>query len=112
MFLISNDNLGSRSVKFKFMFFARRRRKICLLMYMEYDTNANIINTRFHKSIIRSRSAMTYEEAQITIDDKSKKDSIAISLRGLNMLAKILKKRRLEKGYVIMLCGRVSKSIT
>lgn len=41
---------------------------------------------------------MTYEEAQITIDDKTKTDSIAESLRDLNMLAKILKKRRLEKG--------------
>lgn len=62
------------------------------------DKNANILSTRFHKSIIKSRAAMTYEEAQLTIDDKSKNDSIAISLRGLNMLAKILKKRRLEKG--------------
>lgn len=62
------------------------------------DKKANILNTRFHKSIIRSRKAMTYEEAQLTIDDKSKTDSIAESLRNLNMLAKILKKRRLEKG--------------
>lgn len=64
----------------------------------EMDKNANILNTRFHKSIIRSRAAMTYEEAQMTINDKSKNDSIAISLRNLNMLAKILKQRRLEKG--------------
>lgn len=62
------------------------------------DKNANILSTRFHKSIIQSRKAMTYEEAQITINDKSKSDSIAVSLRNLNMLAKILKKRRLENG--------------
>ncbi|KAJ8979654.1 hypothetical protein NQ317_006365 [Molorchus minor] len=68
----------------------------------EMDKNANILNTRFHKSIIQSRKAMTYEEAQITIDDKSKTDSIAESLRNLNMLAKILKKRRLEKGALVL----------
>ncbi|CAH0546129.1 unnamed protein product [Brassicogethes aeneus] len=68
----------------------------------EMDKEANIINTRFHKSIIKSKKAMTYEEAQITIDDKSKNDSIAQSLRNLNMLAKILKKGRLQKGALVL----------
>ena len=67
----------------------------------EMDKNANIQNTRFHKSIIKSRKAMTYEEAQLTINDKSQTDSIAQSLRNLNMLAKILKKRRLDNGQVV-----------
>lgn len=64
----------------------------------EMDHDANILNTRFHKSIIQSKRAMTYEEAQITIDDKSETGSIAQSLRNLNKLAKILKRRRLENG--------------
>ncbi|CAH1972586.1 unnamed protein product [Acanthoscelides obtectus] len=68
----------------------------------EIDKNANILNTRFHKSIIKSKVAMTYEEAQMTIDDKSKNDNIAKSLRYLNMLAKILKKRRLENGALVL----------
>lgn len=63
------------------------------------DKKANILHTKFHKSIIQSKKAMTYEEAQITIDDKNRTDSIALSLRNLNMLAKILKQRRLENGY-------------
>lgn len=71
----------------------------------EMDKNANIVRTRFHKSIIRSRKAMTYEEAQLTIDDETQKGTIAQSLRNLNALAKILKKRRLENGWV--LCLRV-----
>lgn len=62
------------------------------------DKNANILHTKFHKSIIKSKVAMTYEEAQLTIDDKFKNDEVAISLRGLNMLAKILKRKRLENG--------------
>ncbi|CAG9764874.1 unnamed protein product [Ceutorhynchus assimilis] len=68
----------------------------------EMDQNANILKTRFHKSIIRSRRAMTYEEAQITIDDKTQTDSIAESLRNLNMLAKILKRRRRENGALVL----------
>ncbi|KAF5272688.1 hypothetical protein FQA39_LY07715 [Lamprigera yunnana] len=68
----------------------------------EMDYNANILEVKCHKSIIRSRRALTYEEAQITIDDKSKTDSIAQSLRHLNRLAKILKKRRLENGALVL----------
>jgi len=43
---------------------------------------------------------MTYEEAQLKIDDATQQDAIATSLRKLNQLAKKLKKRRLENGYV------------
>lgn len=42
---------------------------------------------------------MTYEEAQLKIDDATQHDTIAISLRGLNKLAKKLKKKRIENGY-------------
>jgi len=42
---------------------------------------------------------MTYEEAQLKIDDATQQDAIAKSLRGLNQLAKKLKKKRLENGY-------------
>lgn len=41
---------------------------------------------------------MTYAEAQMRIDDTSKTDDITKSLRGLNKLAKILKRHRIEKG--------------
>lgn len=64
----------------------------------EIDHDANIIKTDFCKSIIRSRSAMTYEEAQIKIDDQNQQDALARSLRGLNNLAKKLKARRLANG--------------
>lgn len=64
----------------------------------EVDKDAKIVKTKFHKSIIESKAALTYEEAQIIIDDNNKNDDIAKSLRQLNKLAKILKKRRTEKG--------------
>lgn len=62
------------------------------------DREANIQETRFHKSIIRSRAAMTYEEAQLIIDDTTKQDAVSHALRELNKLAKILKARRLARG--------------
>lgn len=62
------------------------------------NDNAEIINTRFCKSIIRSRKSLTYAEAQLMIDDKSLNDDVTNGLRGLNRLAKILKKRRIDKG--------------
>lgn len=64
----------------------------------ELDKNANIINTKFHKSVIESKAALTYEEAQLIIDDKNKNDDIAKSLRRLNELAKILKRKRTDNG--------------
>jgi exosome complex exonuclease DIS3/RRP44 len=68
----------------------------------ELTREAEIISTYFCKSIIRSRQAMTYEEAQLKIDDLTQQDILSKSLRGLNSLAKILKKRRIENGYVCL----------
>ncbi|KAF7994097.1 hypothetical protein HCN44_011366 [Aphidius gifuensis] len=68
----------------------------------EVDHDANIISSRFTKSIIRSRRSMTYEEAQLKIDDPSQDDALAKSLRKLNILAKKLKKRRLDNGALVL----------
>ena len=43
----------------------------------EMDEEANVVSTRFHKSIIKSRAAMTYEAAQNRIDDE--KDDSAVT---------------------------------
>lgn len=64
----------------------------------ELDKDATIINTKYHKSVIESKAALTYEEAQIIIDDRNRNDDVAKSLRMLNKLAKILKRRRMENG--------------
>lgn len=64
----------------------------------EMTPNAEIINSSFTKSIIKSKAAMTYEEAQLIIDDHSQNTSIAMGLRQLNKFAKILKKRRMDAG--------------
>lgn len=45
------------------------------------------------------KAALTYAEAQMRIDDPSMTDAVTKSLRNLNRLAKILKKKRMEKGW-------------
>ncbi|XP_075227748.1 exosome complex exonuclease RRP44-like protein Dis3 [Lycorma delicatula] len=64
----------------------------------EMTPDAKIIKTKYCKSIIRSRAALTYEEAQLIIDDPHQQDVLAHSLRGLLALSKILKKRRIDNG--------------
>lgn len=64
----------------------------------EVDQDANVLKTKFHKSVIKSKAALTYEEAQIRIDDEKMNDEVTLSLRRLNRLAKIMKKRRMENG--------------
>ncbi|KAF4075255.1 hypothetical protein AMELA_G00232410 [Ameiurus melas] len=68
----------------------------------EMNHNAEIINTRFTKSVINSKASLTYAEAQMRIDDSSMNDDVTKSLRGLNTLAKILKGRRIEKGALTL----------
>ena len=47
-------------------------------------------------------AALTYAEAQILIDDKSRTDPLSEGLRGLNELAKKLKQRRIEAGALTL----------
>ncbi|XP_005070389.1 exosome complex exonuclease RRP44 isoform X1 [Mesocricetus auratus] len=68
----------------------------------EMNHNAEILKTRFTKSVINSKASLTYAEAQMRIDSAAMKDDITTSLRGLNKLAKILKKGRIEKGALTL----------
>lgn len=52
-----------------------------------------------------TQAAMTYAEAQMIIDDASRQDQIAKGLRHLNELAKKLKQKRIDAGYVVANCG-------
>ncbi|XP_055551816.1 exosome complex exonuclease RRP44 [Wyeomyia smithii] len=68
----------------------------------ELDDNANILHTKFHKSVIKSAAALTYQEAQLIIDDPTQTNQTAKSLRLLNKLAKLLKQRRIDNGALVL----------
>lgn len=73
----------------------------------EMDEEANVLSTKFHKSIIKSKSAMTYEQAQNLIDDVKDETSVAESLRNLLKLSKILKKRRIDNGALVLASSEI-----
>lgn len=64
----------------------------------EVDENADIVNVNFMKSIIKSREAFSYEQAQNRIDDPSQQDELTKSMRILLKLSKLLKQKRLDAG--------------
>ncbi|KAF5021399.1 hypothetical protein F66182_6548 [Fusarium sp. NRRL 66182] len=64
----------------------------------ELNDNADIINVRFTKSVIKSREAFSYEQAQLRIDDDSQQDELTQGMRMLLMLSKKLKKKRMDAG--------------
>lgn len=64
----------------------------------ELDEDANIINIDFTKSVIRSREAFSYEQAQFRIDDKTQTDELTGGMRALLQLSIKLKQKRIQAG--------------
>ncbi|KAJ4326086.1 exosome catalytic subunit dis3 [Neodidymelliopsis sp. IMI 364377] len=64
----------------------------------EVNENADIISSQFTKSVIRSREAFSYEQAQLRIDDASQQDELTTGMRTLLMLSKKLKQKRMDAG--------------
>ena len=64
----------------------------------EITPDADIVSSNFTKSVIRSREAFSYEQAQIRIDDKSQQDDLIKGMRTLLMLSKRLRQKRMDAG--------------
>lgn len=64
----------------------------------EITPDADIVSSNFTKSVIRSREAFSYEQAQIRIDDKSQQDALIKGMRTLLMLSKRLRQKRMDAG--------------
>ncbi|TKR80691.1 hypothetical protein L596_014723 [Steinernema carpocapsae] len=60
--------------------------------------SGEILSTKFHKSLIKSSGALTYQRAQDMIDDKNLNDDITQSLRNLMKLSRLLKQKRVANG--------------
>ncbi|KAF5828225.1 hypothetical protein DUNSADRAFT_18006 [Dunaliella salina] len=77
----------------------------------EVNDNAEIQSTKFTKGVIKSRAALQYAEAQSRIDDPRLQDEITLSLRTMNKLAKILRRRRAERGALQLASPEVKFTI-
>ncbi|THC92537.1 hypothetical protein EYZ11_007990 [Aspergillus tanneri] len=64
----------------------------------EMTPNAEVVSAEFTKSVIRSREAFSYEQAQKRIDDTSQNDELTESMRTLLRFSKILRQKRMDAG--------------
>lgn len=71
---------------------------------MSNDSNFNIIDTRFEKTIIKSRAAMAYADAQKLLDSQEECDRSPYgdAVRKLNAVAKHLRAKRLDDGALTL----------
>uniref|UniRef100_A0A7S2W718 Ribosomal RNA-processing protein 44 n=1 Tax=Mucochytrium quahogii TaxID=96639 RepID=A0A7S2W718_9STRA len=60
------------------------------------------VNVRFCKSIIKSKAAMSYGEAQVFLDDPTAMGELPNSVRMLNKVAKVLRQRRIDAGALTL----------
>ena len=68
----------------------------------EMTKEADIVSTKFHKSIIWSWAAMTYE-----IEDPEDNEAVTLGLRRLLSLLRILKRWWTEKGALVLASSEV-----
>lgn len=64
----------------------------------ELNENADIVNVDFTKSLIKSREAFSYEQAQLRIDDPNQQDELTHGMRALLRMSIKLKEKRINAG--------------
>lgn len=64
----------------------------------ELNENAEIVNVDFAKSVIKSREAFSYEQAQLRIDDPNQQDELTQGMRALLRMSIKLKEKRINAG--------------
>ncbi|GLT82513.1 hypothetical protein SLE2022_008780 [Rubroshorea leprosula] len=72
---------------------------------------AEIISSKFTKSIIKSCAALSYVEAQARMDDSRLMDPLTTDLRNMNALAKIMRQRRIDRGALTLASAEVKFQI-
>ena len=64
----------------------------------EITPDVEIVSASFTKSVIRSREAFSYEQAQLRIDDEAQTDPLTVGMRTLLALSKKLRQKRMDAG--------------
>ncbi|CAL5222204.1 g4534 [Coccomyxa viridis] len=72
--------------------------RLAFSVLWEITKDARIVSVRFTKSVIKSRAALTYAEAQSRIDDERLQDELSVNLRRMNAIARVLRRQRSERG--------------
>ncbi|VAI24595.1 unnamed protein product [Triticum turgidum subsp. durum] len=85
--------------------------RLAFSVIWEMTPDADIISSRYTKSVIKSCAAMSYVEAQARMDDSRLVDPLTVDLRNLNSLAKIMRNRRCERGALTLASAEVKFEI-
>ena len=72
--------------------------RLAFSVVWEMTPDAQVVQARFFKSVIASKAAFTYKEAQTRKDDMKQTDTITESIRLLNHLAIKLREARMRAG--------------
>ncbi|KAF2312515.1 hypothetical protein GH714_034930 [Hevea brasiliensis] len=85
--------------------------RLAFSVIWEMNAEAEIISTRYTKSVIKSWAALSYVEAQARMDDSRLMDPVTKDLRNINALAKIMRQRRIERGALTLASAEVKFQI-
>jgi exosome complex exonuclease DIS3/RRP44 len=72
--------------------------RLAFTVLWEMTPQADQVSVKYCKSIIKSRAALSYAEAQARMDDTRDSSEITTSIRNANHLCKLLRKKRVAKG--------------
>ncbi|XP_075481686.1 exosome complex exonuclease RRP44 homolog A-like [Primulina tabacum] len=85
--------------------------RLAFSVIWEMTPEAEIISTKFTKAIIKSCAALSYVEAQARMDDSRLVDPLTTDLRNMNALAKIMRRKRIERGALTLASAEVKFQI-
>ncbi|KAL7231184.1 hypothetical protein ACSBR2_009452 [Camellia fascicularis] len=85
--------------------------RLAFSVIWEMTPEAEIISTRFTKSVIKSCAALSYVEAQARMDDSRLMDPLTTDLRNMNVLAKVMRQRRIDRGALTLASAEVKFQI-
>ncbi|XP_019177343.1 PREDICTED: exosome complex exonuclease RRP44 homolog A isoform X1 [Ipomoea nil] len=85
--------------------------RLAFSVIWEMTPGAEIISTRYTKSVIKSCAALSYVEAQARMDDSRLVDPLTTDLRNMNALAKMMRQRRIDRGALTLASAEVKFQI-
>ena len=68
----------------------------------ELTPDCEVVGVEYHRSIVHSVAALSYKKAQAIHDDPSRTDDLAVSIRDLMKLSRVLREKRMQAGAVTL----------
>ena len=80
-----------------------KKERLAFSVIWEFDkNNLEIRNIKYGKSVIKSKGALTYEQAQNILNDKTDNSEMGKSIKILDLITRDLKRKRMEDGALIL----------